>query len=171
MGMQTMERLQLIYSHPLYVKELEGICDDEKDRAFCRHDMEHLLDVARICTILCYQEGLIGNDISMELIYATAMLHDIGRHRQNMDGTPHDLAGARIAEEGLRDCKFGEHEVEVVIDAIMSHRNNRNAPDGAISRFADIFRAADKKSRTCYRCDAREECKWPKEKMNLKVGI
>ena len=170
--LQTMERLHRIYRHPLYAAELEGICEDEKESRFCRHGMEHVLDVARICTIYCLKDGIVDEHITIELIYAAAMLHDIGRHRQNLDGTPHDMAGARIAEAVLKDCGFGEHEIRTVLHAITEHRREQNEAENSSSgRFADIFRMADKKSRPCYSCSAKAECNWPEEKMNLKVGI
>ena len=47
-----------------------------------------------------------GLNCSRELIYCTALLHDIGRIRQYMDGTPHDEAGVQIAEQILSILLF-----------------------------------------------------------------
>ncbi len=44
--------------------------------------------------VLPYIRALEENyPVSKELIYCTALLHDIGRARQYEDGTPHDEAG------------------------------------------------------------------------------
>ncbi|MGI6684337.1 MAG: HD domain-containing protein [Bacillota bacterium] len=60
----------------------------EINREFCCHQMQHALDVARIYYILFlekYQDGISSDlknmsvDQTKELIYATALLHDIGR--------------------------------------------------------------------------------------------
>ena len=45
-------------------------------------------------------------DLSRELIYATALLHDIGRAEQYLHDIPHDIAGTEIAREILADLNF-----------------------------------------------------------------
>ena len=74
-----MERINEISDHPLWKLHIEQLKEAEKDRIFCKHGIEHLLDVARIA----YIENLEENcDISKEMIYAAALLHDIGRFLQ-----------------------------------------------------------------------------------------
>ena len=53
-----MERITRIYEHPVYRKELQFLLEAEQDRQFCRHDMQHFLDVARIGWILCLERDL-----------------------------------------------------------------------------------------------------------------
>ncbi len=77
----------------------------EYDRIFCRHTPEHFLDVARLAYIFALERNL---DCSRELIYCTALLHDIGRAEQYTNGTPHDEAGVTIAEIILTDLDFAE---------------------------------------------------------------
>ena len=60
-------RLSFIQNHPLYVSSYERLQELEKNRSFCRHQINHYLDVARIAYILNL-EGQLG--ISRELIYA-----------------------------------------------------------------------------------------------------
>lgn len=81
--------------------------------------MSHFLDVARLSWIENLEKGL---GIEKELIYAAALLHDCGRFRQYEDGTPHELAGAQLAEEILFDCGFEEPEREEILRAISGHR-------------------------------------------------
>ena len=90
-----MTRVQAIWQHPLYQKHLTALTRLESDRIFCRHTPEHFLDVARLAYIFALERNL---DCSRELIYCTALLHDIGRAEQYTNGTPHDEAGVTIAE-------------------------------------------------------------------------
>ncbi len=82
--------------------------------------MAHFLDVARLAYIFNLEEHL---GIDRERIYAAALLHDIGRHVQYLDGTPHQEAGLPIAGEILRDCGFSEGEEEEILEAIARHRD------------------------------------------------
>ena len=71
-----MERIQKILNHPLYQEQFKLLQDAEKDREFCRHTMEHFVDVARLMYIYTLEEK---TNVSKELIYAAALLHDIGQ--------------------------------------------------------------------------------------------
>ncbi len=46
---------------------------------YCRHGLEHLLDVARISYIQVLEDGL---DYDENVLYAAALLHDIGKGRR-----------------------------------------------------------------------------------------
>lgn len=159
-----MDRVNSIMRHPMFVVSIERTNELEKDMdPFCRHGMEHYLDVARIAYTL-YLESLDNSVLRdshsgscKELIYAAALLHDIGRARQYEDGTPHERASADIAEEILPECGFSEHESRLILDAIISHRTKSFVPRTGISDY--IYRA-DKLSRLCFECSAYEECDW-----------
>ena len=72
-----MPRLNAVVNHEVYQTYYKRICECETDRVFCCHQMNHLLDVARIAYIKNLEEGL-GFD--KELIYVAAVLHDIGKY-------------------------------------------------------------------------------------------
>ena len=61
-----MPRLNAVVNHEVYQTYYKRICECETDRVFCCHQMNHLLDVARIAYIKNLEEGL-GFD--KELIY------------------------------------------------------------------------------------------------------
>ncbi len=130
---------------------------------FCRHDMAHFLDVARISRIINAEEGL---GVDVELIYASALLHDIGRHLQYAEGISHELASAELASQILRDCGFHEREACVIIDAIRSHRDERAAAEKSLKGL--LYRA-DKLSRACFCCLAEGACNWKDGKKNLSL--
>ena len=68
-----MERINKISEHPLWKLNMTQLKEAERDRIFCKHGIEHLLDVARIA----YIENLEQNcGVSKEGIYAAALLHD-----------------------------------------------------------------------------------------------
>lgn len=158
-----MKMIDQICSHPVWVEQMEQIRQLEQDRIFCKHDITHLLDVAR----LAYIEKLEKNvNISREIIYAAAFLHDIGRGRQYAAGIPHEKAGAELAQQILADCQVTEWEKKEILSAVTEHRCSETGEDGQLSGM--IYRA-DKASRMCLFCPAQKECNWSDEKKNLVV--
>ena len=160
-----MQRVNSICSHPLWKSCVSKILDLERERIFCCHDTSHFLDVARIAWIENLEKRLA---ISREMIYAAAMLHDIGRHLQYMQGVPNDEGSVSIASDILKDSGFDEKEQAEILSAIRMHRN----PDAA-SRddLAGIIYRADKKSRICAFCSASDKCNWPESKKNMKITV
>lgn len=160
-----MQRVNSICSHPLWKSCVSKIRDLERERIFCCHDTSHFLNVARIAWIENLEKRLA---ISREMIYAAAMLHDIGRHLQYMQGVPHDEGSVSIASDILKDSGFDEKEQAEILSAIRMHRN----PDAA-SRddLAGIIYRADKKSRICAFCSASDKCNWPESKKNMKITV
>lgn len=135
----------------------------EETRIFCKHDMTHLMDVAR----LAYIEALKWDYcISPEIIYTTALLHDIGRHLEYTSDTPHEEAGAEIAASILKECGYSDTEVQQITQAIRDHRNPEVAGQPTLS---GIIYDADKASRLCFACDAKEVCKKANEKKRLEL--
>ena len=157
-----MEKTEAIRRHPLFQQEYGRILVLEENRLFCRHNMEHLLAVARLMYIYSLEEKA---NISKELLYAAALLHDIGRAEEAEKGTPHSIAGARIAGEILADCGFPPEEVWQVQKAISSHRQAQGEKD----RLAAYLYRADKQSRPCFACPAEKACNWPEEKKNKHI--
>lgn len=158
-----MDRIDRILKHPLFQESLQNNIEAEKDRSFCRHDITHFLDVARIAVIINLEEGL---GIDRELIYGAALLHDIGRHRQYTEGIPHEQASAEIAANILQDCGFNLDETSVIISAVLYHRDSDAADE--ISLRGILYRA-DKASRPCYVCSAEPDCNWKDSKKNRSI--
>ena len=71
-----MKKIQRIYEHKDYRYYLNEIKIMEVDRAYCKHDMAHFLDVARIAWIMCLENNL---SYDKTWVYACGLLHDIGR--------------------------------------------------------------------------------------------
>ena len=156
-----MDRVNQIWKHPLYQTELHKLQLLEADREFCRHTPEHFLDVARLAYIRALEENY---SVSKELIYCTALLHDIGLARQYEDGTPHDEAGAVIAEQILKELGFSPEEIQAIVSAIRGHRAETNQ-----TILGQLIYRADKKSRNCFSCKAEPECYWSSAKKNMTI--
>ena len=156
-----MERVNRILHHKRYQEYLGKNMVAEEGRRFCHHDMGHFLDVARLAMIFNLQERL---PLQEEMIYAAALLHDIGRWRQYEDGTPHEKASALLAPEILAESGFTEEEAGQILTAILDHRNAAVRQDRTLS---GILYRADKMSRSCFCCEAEAECDWKGDKKNL----
>ena len=153
-----MDRINKIYNSSIYRRELVYIGEDEKNRIYCKHDIEHFLDVARIAYIMNLEKGM---NYDKDVIYAVALLHDIGRHKEYQEGVNHHQASADIAKEILRQAGYTRKESKVIIDAILNHRNENND-----NQLNELMYAADKMSRKCFCCNAIESCKWSNSKKN-----
>lgn len=161
--MVMMERVNAILQHEKFIYHLEANRAAEADRRFCCHNMEHFLDVARIGMIINLEEQL---GISKEWVYATALLHDIGKHRQYEAKVPHEVSSAEIAPEILKNCGFDDKETGVIVDAILHHRNVSVREE---QNLRGLLYRADKASRSCFGCAVSEECNWSDEKKNLRI--
>ncbi|WP_243344532.1 HD domain-containing protein [Anaerococcus sp. AGMB09787] len=157
-----MKNTNKIFFSEKYQRLLKELVFLERDRIFCRHDLEHFLSVARISYILTLEAEL---DISKDLIYTTALLHDIGRVSEYKTGREHDQASSDLAKDFLEDSDFDEDQRDMILGAIRSHRQDKGEDD-----FSAIFYKADKLSRPCLVCPAQQKCNWPKKKMNLEIS-
>lgn len=160
-----MERIEQIRNHPVFAENYRLLEDAEISRKFCRHQLPHLLDVARIAYIRNLEQEL---GFSKVIIYAAAILHDIGKYRQYTDQTPHEEAGAELAGKILTDVDgFSAKEKAEILQAIREHRRKT----GTMSPLGSLLYDSDKLSRACYACAAREACNWSEEKMNLEILV
>ncbi|MDE6426600.1 MAG: HD domain-containing protein [Ruminococcus sp.] len=160
----NLEITNRILENVLYRQELQRLEQLEKDRIFCRHGIEHSLDTARIAIILCRENSV---KISPDIIYSSALLHDIGRSREYTENVPHHDAGVHIAANILDDIECPDDMKNSILNLIENHRR----PDNDPSTPEYIFYMADKKSRLCFACKARHECYWSDEKKNMKIEV
>ena len=83
---------------------------------------------------------------------------------QYEDGTPHDEAGAVIAEQILKELGFSLEEIQAIVSAIRGHRAETNQ-----TILGQLIYRADKKSRNCFSCKAEPECYWSSAKKNMTI--
>ena len=164
----TAKRLTFIQNHPLYLSADRRLQELEETRVFCRHQMNHLLDVARIAYILNLEMKL---GISRDLIYAAALLHDLGKGRQYEEGIPHETASADLAEQILADMPaklaFTSEEQQQILTAIRGHRRLRRDAEP----LEALLYKSDKMSRACFACPAESQCNWSNDKKNMEIQL
>ena len=158
-----MERIDLIINHPEFIEIMTKLKKKEKDREYCVHDLEHLMNVARIMVIRNIEEQL---GFSKEIIYATALLHDIGKLHQYKTKEKHAPYGSLLAQPILRDCGFDEGEIATISQAIKTH-----SEDEPTNGLGELLRTSDKLSRNCFLCPARDKCNWDENKKNKGITI
>ncbi|UOO38331.1 2-amino-4-hydroxy-6-hydroxymethyldihydropteridine diphosphokinase [Oscillospiraceae bacterium CM] len=146
-----LDRVNAIISDPDFITYTEKNIKAEASREFCRHDLLHAFDVARIAAILNLEE-LHG--FKKDVLYALGLLHDVGRWREYDSGVDHAAASAELAEPILSRCGFDKPETDAMLRAIESHRK----PTGDEVLSGLLYRA-DKLSRNCRFCKAITACK------------
>lgn len=155
-----MERVQKIMEHEQFCKYLRDIKEEEKNRIFCCHGIGHLLDVARIAYIFLLEERA---DIKKDVVYGTALLHDIGKIEQYRNKIPHEKASVWLAKPILEQCGYEEEEIELMLGAIDNHRYGK---DDDKHKLYESIHKADKWSRNCMYCVASDKCNWSEEEKN-----
>ena len=130
--------------------------------------MIHLLDVARLAYIRNLELGL---GYKKDLLYAAAILHDIGKAYQYEEKIPHEIAGEEIASKILgtlpEDVAFSEEECKLILQAVRGHRRKRED----MEQIEELFYDCDKRSRNCFACPAEKECNWSEEEKNWEIKI
>ena len=159
-----MNRIEQILQNEKFIKIMSDIEKYETDRKFCLHGIDHGIDVARICYILALEEKL---DIDKEVIYAMALLHDIGRVSEYEKGISHHEQGADMAGRLLREAGFDENDVKAICKAIEGHKHI--SEEGG--ELATLLFKADKLSRKCFACNMYEECYWKDELKNKTIIV
>lgn len=200
---RAMPRVDAIWNHPIYQERYRALQRAERDRVFCGHGLQHFLDVARIAWTVLLERGVAASHadalsdcdaadrsaaevgaevdarspkVARDVVYAAALLHDMGRADEYETGESHDIAGTRIAAEILgtveQDKRFSSSECEQILAAIAHHRTSSGyAPDASgAGALGEALRYADKAARACYACPARELCNWPDGKKNLTIA-
>lgn len=161
--MTNMERIDRIMKHALFQRSMKQIEKAEEHRIYCRHNLAHSLDVARIAYILNLEEQ---GYLNKELIYAMALLHDLGRKEEYENGQSHHGAGAELARQILAECEFTETEIRQICEAIAAHKNAGMEPE---DYCITLLYRADKLSRNCFDCMASKTCYWEEKCKNNQI--
>jgi uncharacterized protein len=159
-----LDRSNLILKNDKFLKAYKSIRVAEANRKFCNHDIDHLLSVARIMLIRDSEMQEIKTN--KDILYALALLHDIGRAKQYEIGIDHNIAGGIVAKSILLECKFDDNEIKLITSAIENHNNL-----SASSYLAQLLQYADQLSRNCFLCEVRNECNWEEEQKNKGIKI
>ncbi len=159
-----MNRIDAIIQNEIFRAVLHTLAEQEHDRIYCCHGLEHLLDVARVAYIRSLERGIA---VRQDVLYAAALLHDIGRSEQYASGTPHEQAGVPLAQQILRDTSYTEEERQDILRCVRSHHCGEEEQ----TALQKLICEADKCSRPCYLCAASDTCKWSEQRKNLSLNI
>lgn len=159
--MDANNRINLILHNSKFNGCLDKNKEAEKNRQFCKHGINHFIDVARIAYIIALEKNL---KYSKDIIYATSLLHDIGRWLQYKENTPHEIASAVLAKEILEQADYNSDEIDLICSAILNHRNQDNE-----NTLDYIIYKSDKLSRKCFNCQSINECNWSENKKNYNI--
>lgn len=149
-------KTEFILQNSTFKSYLVQIEELEKNRFFCKHDLYHLVETARIMLL----ENEKSKRFTSDVIVATALLHDLGRLDEYNGGLSHEQAGVIISKKILNECKFDEKEILQITKAISQHRQENEDDLSALLYFAD------KRSRQCYNCRAKNDCYWDSKLKN-----
>lgn len=154
-------RINLILHNVKFNEYLNNNSEEEQNRKFCIHDINHLIDVARIAYIIVLESNL---DYYKDIIYAATLLHDIGRWQQYKENVPHEAASSNLAREILQKSNYNSDEIDLICSSILNHRKqcNENTIDSIIYK-------SDKLSRKCFNCSSINECNWSENKKNYDI--
>ena len=154
------KKVNEILNNEKYKDYLKKLGELESIREFCRHNMEHFLDVSRIAYIINLEENL---GFSKDVIYAIGLLHDIGRVLEYEKGIPHHEGSVILAKIILDETSYNKGERNQILKAIDEHREESE------DELSKLIYKSDKLSRNCFGCKVQDKCYWPKRKKNLKI--
>lgn len=158
-----MENVNKLLEDREYQQQIKQLEELEKERVYCGHGVEHLLAVARIAQLENLESGW---NMKKESIYLAALLHDLGRIEEYLQGIPHDKAGEKKAEYFLNKLNLTTEEKQEIAGAVSGHRNKGKRQEQSL---AELIKRADKSSRNCRFCKAYDTCKWSEKAKNQKL--
>jgi uncharacterized protein len=85
------------------------------------HNLDHVMRVYNMCLLISEYE----EDVDLEVLIPSALLHDIARVEESLDKTgeiDHAVLGSEIAEKILRDLDYEEEMIEKIKHCIITHR-------------------------------------------------
>jgi len=160
----SVPRVNLVIEHPLFKEYALKNAQAEEKRLFCKHGFEHGLAVARIAYIYLLEEG--KTSLSKEVVYAAAVLHDLGRWREYETGEDHALVGAELVMPILLESGFNLEEVKVIVQGISEHCFD---PKHELSLLGKALAYADDWARDCRSCISQKDCyKYSREMDEIK---
>jgi uncharacterized protein len=93
-----------------------------QDKLTCSaHNLDHVFRVYNLCLLVAKHE----ENVDLEVLIPSALLHDIARVEESKDKTgklDHAILGSEIAEDILRKLQYEEDKIEKIKHCIISHR-------------------------------------------------
>ena len=100
------------------------------------HTFDHTMRVSTLSMQI--GEGL---PVTLRVLQAAALLHDVGRPRESETGVSHSILSGEMSKPLLQELAYTESEIEQILDAIRTHRFSEgiepNSLEGRILSDAD----------------------------------
>jgi len=104
------------------VTKHKRIIEIVQDKLTCSaHNLDHVFRVYNLCLLLAKYE----NNVDLEILIPSALLHDIARVEESEDKTgevDHAVLGSEIAEDILRVLEYEEEKIKKIKHCIIAHR-------------------------------------------------
>ena len=123
------------------VEEIKKIVKEKMEGTDPSHDFFHVMRVYNLCLEIAKHE----ENVDLEVLKLSALLHDIARLKENMDNARkirHEIEGAKMAEEILTRFGFPKENTKKIKECILAHRFRGNNEPKTIE--AKILFDADK---------------------------
>ena len=142
------EQIQLDSEYQNLLSEIEDL---KKERVYYKHDLAHFMDVARIASLIWIEEGS-SVELNKDIIYAAALLHDIGRVIEYNEGISHDETVALLSK-----LDVDKHiSVEIKLDELDLTSAESKASYAQIKEY--ILEKFDLKVSTLYIAQIKKKC-------------
>ncbi|WP_346936543.1 HD domain-containing protein [Clostridium sp.] len=93
-----------------------------QDKLTCSaHNLDHVFRVYNLCLLIAKHE----EEVDLEILIPSALLHDIARVEESKDKTgklDHAILGSEIAEDILRKLQYEEEKIQRIKHCIIAHR-------------------------------------------------
>jgi len=93
-----------------------------QDKLTCSaHNLDHVFRVYNLCLLIAKHE----EDVDLDVLIPSALLHDIARVEESKDKTgklDHAILGGEIAEDILRKLQYEEEKIQRIKHCIIAHR-------------------------------------------------
>ena len=101
------------------------------------HTYDHTKRVYALARAIASESGA-----NLRIIGAAALLHDIGRSKENETGVSHAILSGEMSREILQKTGYTETEVEQIVEAIRTHRFSEHLTPSSLE--GKILSDADK---------------------------
>jgi uncharacterized protein len=101
------------------------------------HTLDHTMRVYSLSMQLSE-----GQAVNLRVLEAAALLHDVGRPREEESNISHSILSGNMSRECLRRLGYTREEIEQIVNAIRTHRYSENIEPNSIE--GQILSDADK---------------------------
>jgi uncharacterized protein len=122
-------------------QKIKEIAEKKMEGLGPSHDFSHVMRVYNLALLIAKEE----KNVDLEILKIAALLHDIGRKKEDLDKTgkvDHAILSAKMAEKILKNFGYQKEKIEEIKHCIATHRFKGNLKSKTIE--AKILSDADK---------------------------